>query len=455
MSPILVRPVREQLEHDRVIRLLQVKLKRKHEVIANIGEDQSTSVKIGQLQVYPDLVLTTADKGRKLMGTVEVETSESVNHLEARSQWAHLGRARAPFYLYVPAGSVDQARRLATENHVHVSELWSFHTIGDQTHFRMVHRTPDDTRRSSEPRGIVTSNKPEVPVTSPLKPLIPAPPVVAAKAPVDASRKADGSCREEPGSAGHREESRGCGGEGAEKGSRSGARRKCGGGEEEASACSQGCRGGDAQRAGAQGRPSPSSEEKEVVLPYLRFNRDKNGYENTFVVDSDRRRGRSRTRVLYWFRTPPGVKVGRAALDEEAIRLIEQLNPGVDFEWTKILKGQGTPATESRPPAEVRRQRPRPAPSNTPPAPQPRPAAPAPQPVNTPREELESESVMPAPVIAGARRGCDHPRSRTHRQRRRAASQSPLCRDSRADFRAHGRSAAPARAESASRASKP
>ena len=92
------------------------------------------------------------------MGTVEVETSESVNHLEARSQWAHLGRARAPFHLYVPLGSVDIARRLAAENQVHVSELWSFHTIGDQTHFRLVHRTPDDTRRSSEPRGIVTSN---------------------------------------------------------------------------------------------------------------------------------------------------------------------------------------------------------------------------------------------------------------------------------------------------------
>ena len=189
MSPILVRPVREQLEHDRVIRLLQVKLKKKHEVIANIGEDQSTSVKIGQLQVYPDLVLTTADKGRKLMGSVEVETSESVNHLEARSQWAHLGRSRAPFYLYVPAGSVDIARRLAAENHVHVSELWSFHTIGDQTHFRMVHRTPDDTRRSSEPRGIVTSNKPEVPVTSPLRPVIAMPPAVPAKPLVTAVAK--------------------------------------------------------------------------------------------------------------------------------------------------------------------------------------------------------------------------------------------------------------------------
>ena len=39
MSPILVRPVREQLEHDRVIRLLQVRLKRKDEVVANIGDD--------------------------------------------------------------------------------------------------------------------------------------------------------------------------------------------------------------------------------------------------------------------------------------------------------------------------------------------------------------------------------------------------------------------------------
>jgi len=188
VSPILVRPVREQLEHDRVIRLLQVKLKRKHEVIANIGEDQSTSIKIGQLQIYPDLVLTTADRGRKLMGTVEVETSESVNHLEARSQWAHLGRARAPFHLYVPLGSVDIARRLAAENHVHVTELWSFHTIGDQTHFRLVQRTPDDTRRSSEPRGIVVFPRPEPPkilVPPPPPPLAlpPRPPVKSAPPP--------------------------------------------------------------------------------------------------------------------------------------------------------------------------------------------------------------------------------------------------------------------------------
>jgi len=138
----LVRPVREQLEHDRVIRLLQVRLKRRHDVVMNIGEDQTAAVRIGQVQIFPDLVLTSTDRGHRLMGTVEVETAESVNHLEAMAQWAHLGRARAPFHLYVPAGSVDIARRLAAENQVNVAEIWSYHTIGDQTRFTMVHRTP-------------------------------------------------------------------------------------------------------------------------------------------------------------------------------------------------------------------------------------------------------------------------------------------------------------------------
>lgn len=142
MSPILVRPVREQLEHDRVIRLLQVRLKRRNDVVTNIGESQTVPVRIGQVQIFPDLVLTSTDRGHKLMGTVEVETAESVNHLEAMAQWAHLGRARAPFHLYVPAGSVDIARRLAAENHVNLAEIWSYHTIGGQTRFTMVHRAP-------------------------------------------------------------------------------------------------------------------------------------------------------------------------------------------------------------------------------------------------------------------------------------------------------------------------
>jgi hypothetical protein len=159
VSPILVRPVREQLEHDRVIRLLQVRLKRKNEVATNIGGDQTVPVKIGSVQIYPDLVLTTADRSHKLTGTVEVETAESVNHLEAMSQWAHLGRAKAPFHLYVPAGCVEIARRLAVENHVNVAELWSFHTIGDQTRFTLVHRAaPVQARKATSAKA---AHKPE------------------------------------------------------------------------------------------------------------------------------------------------------------------------------------------------------------------------------------------------------------------------------------------------------
>ena len=102
--------------------------------------------------------------------------------------------------------------------------------------------------------------------------------------------------------------------------------------------------------------------------------------------------------MLYWFRTPPGVKVGRAALDEDAIRRIEELNPGMEFDWPRILKGQGVPATESRPPAETRRQRPdnrrsQPqTPAQATPAPRPLPPPPPPAESPRPRRDLASEA---------------------------------------------------------------
>jgi hypothetical protein len=149
--PILVRPVREQLEHDRVIRHLQAKLKRKYDVVVNIGEEKNAPVKSGTLMVYPDLVLNSSEKGRKLSGVIEVETGESVNHLEALAQWTHLGRARVPFHLYVPAGAVDIAKRLCADNTVSVSEIWSYHAIGDQIRFTMVHRAPTPAPRAPRP----------------------------------------------------------------------------------------------------------------------------------------------------------------------------------------------------------------------------------------------------------------------------------------------------------------
>lgn len=91
-------------------------------------------------------------------------------------------------------------------------------------------------------------------------------------------------------------------------------------------------------------------------MPFLRFTRDKRGYETTSLVYASRQRGRARQRILYWFRTPPGVKVGRPALDEEAIRWIEEHNPDIEFDWQKILEAQPPPAP---PPDDGRNRRPR------------------------------------------------------------------------------------------------
>jgi len=147
LSPILVRPVREQLEHDRVIRLLQAKYKRKFEVAINPGNEQTMPVGNGPSPWYPDLVLQSTERGRKLLGVVEVETTESVNNLEAMSQWAALSKQRAPFHLYVPTSSIDTARRLCADLGIPVAELWAYQAIGDQIRFTLVQRT-----QGSEPQ---------------------------------------------------------------------------------------------------------------------------------------------------------------------------------------------------------------------------------------------------------------------------------------------------------------
>jgi hypothetical protein len=72
-------------------------------------------------------------------------------------------------------------------------------------------------------------------------------------------------------------------------------------------------------------------------MAFLRFHRDKRGYEHFYLVEATtNRRGKSRARVLYWFRTPPNVKVGREPFDDDVRRALEAQNPGVQFDWQKI-----------------------------------------------------------------------------------------------------------------------
>jgi hypothetical protein len=149
VSPILVRPVREQLEHDRMIRLLQPRYRRHFNVSLNPGNETNAPVGAGPEALYPDLVLMPTGRSKKLAGVVEVETSESVNALEAMAQWALYGRLPAEFALYVPAGSVEVARRLCLDNSIGVTEIWTYHMIGEQIRFTQVFRSPLEAKLSA------------------------------------------------------------------------------------------------------------------------------------------------------------------------------------------------------------------------------------------------------------------------------------------------------------------
>jgi hypothetical protein len=144
-----VRPVREQLEHDRVIRLLQAKYKRKFDVAINPGNEQAAPVGPPPSPWFPDLVLYANERSKKLVGVVEVETAESVNHLEAMSQWVAFGKLKVEFHLYVPMSAIDSAKRLCADLQIPASEIWAYSALGDQIRFTAIHRT---TPAAPEPR---------------------------------------------------------------------------------------------------------------------------------------------------------------------------------------------------------------------------------------------------------------------------------------------------------------
>ena len=85
-------------------------------------------------------------------------------------------------------------------------------------------------------------------------------------------------------------------------------------------------------------------------MPFLRVIRDKRGYETTYLMHWFRDGNRQRTRILYAFRTPGGVRVGRDPLEPAVLREIEAQHPDIAFEWKVIRDNQQIiePAIEQR-----------------------------------------------------------------------------------------------------------
>ena len=77
-------------------------------------------------------------------------------------------------------------------------------------------------------------------------------------------------------------------------------------------------------------------------MPYLKFSRDKRGYENFFLIEPpsggrDQHGAKARPRLLFWFRTPPHVKVGRMPFSDDVRQMVEAQNPDLKFDWERIM----------------------------------------------------------------------------------------------------------------------
>lgn len=92
-------------------------------------------------------------------------------------------------------------------------------------------------------------------------------------------------------------------------------------------------------------------------MPFLRLTRDRRGFENTFLMHANR--PGDRPRLLYWYRTAPGIALGRSPLDEDAIRTIEEQHPDIDFDWPAILALSEVMTPEEEAPARPPQQQPR------------------------------------------------------------------------------------------------
>jgi hypothetical protein len=106
-------------------------------------------------------------------------------------------------------------------------------------------------------------------------------------------------------------------------------------------------------------------------VPFLRVIRDKRGYETTYLMHLYRDGQRQRSKILYVFRTPGGVRVGRDPLEPDVLRQIESQHPDIAFNWQLVRESQQLIETA----AEPRRRRPRRDEETTSSAPAPLPVA--------------------------------------------------------------------------------
>lgn len=123
-------------------------------------------------------------------------------------------------------------------------------------------------------------------------------------------------------------------------------------------------------------------------MPYLRLTADRRGVEHTYLLHTPA--PGERTQVLYWYRTAPGLHMGRAALDDAAMRTLEEQYPDIDFDWQYILDMGAMTPVEVEAPLPPRKRKPAPRP---------------------PADDVDDDAVTPPRAAAPSERAPSQPTS--------------------------------------------
>lgn len=80
--------------------------------------------------------------------------------------------------------------------------------------------------------------------------------------------------------------------------------------------------------------------------------------EHTFLLHT--RAPGETSKILYWYRTAPGLRIGRPALDDAVMRGLEEQYPEIDFDWDYILDVGAMTPVEIEAPLPPRKRKPPP-----------------------------------------------------------------------------------------------
>lgn len=102
----------------------------KYDVYHNPGSEKNASVGTDANPLYPDIVvLEKGYRRRTAIAIGEIETEDSTNEKEAETQWEKFAKSKIPFYLYIPAGSVQKTTAILKKKSIEISGLRTYRYV--------------------------------------------------------------------------------------------------------------------------------------------------------------------------------------------------------------------------------------------------------------------------------------------------------------------------------------